>query len=87
MSGLLSCTAGVLQVIVAERGALVFVFNLSPFHSFEGYKVSRKASCSWQHTLVLHDLKAETRTCSCIPEEAAAGAHVVSGSGPCLHES
>lgn len=28
-----------MQVIVAERGLLVFVFNLSPFHDYEGYKV------------------------------------------------
>ena len=51
LTGLLSCTAVMLQVIVAERGALVFVFNLSPFHSFEGYKVSRKASCSWDYRM------------------------------------
>ena len=27
------------QVIVAERGPLVWVFNFSPFNSYEGYKV------------------------------------------------
>ena len=26
------------QVIVAERGPLVFVFNFSPFNDYEGYK-------------------------------------------------
>lgn len=30
---------GVLQIIVAERGPLVFVFNFSPFNDYEGYKV------------------------------------------------
>ena len=28
-----------LQVIVAERGPLVWVFNFSPFSDYEGYKV------------------------------------------------
>lgn len=28
-----------MQVIVAERGPLVFVFNFSPFNDYEGYKV------------------------------------------------
>jgi len=28
-----------LQLIVAERGPLVFVFNFSPFNNHEGYKV------------------------------------------------
>lgn len=28
------------QVIVAERGPLVWVFNLSPFNTYEGYKVA-----------------------------------------------
>ena len=28
-----------LQIIVAERGPLVFVFNFSPFNDYEGYKV------------------------------------------------
>ena len=28
-----------MQVIVAERGLLVFVFNFSPFHDYKGYKV------------------------------------------------
>ena len=31
---------GVLQVIVAERGPLVWVFNFSPTESYEGLKVS-----------------------------------------------
>jgi hypothetical protein len=26
------------QVLVAERGPLVFVFNFSPFSDYEGYK-------------------------------------------------
>ncbi len=29
-----------MQVIVAERGPLVFVFNFSPYSDYEGYKVS-----------------------------------------------
>ncbi len=29
-----------MQVIVAERGPLVFVFNFSPYNDYEGYKVS-----------------------------------------------
>ena len=30
-----------LQVLVAERGPLVFVFNFSPFNTYEGLKVVR----------------------------------------------
>jgi 1,4-alpha-glucan branching enzyme len=33
-----------MQIIVAERGPLVFVFNFSPFNDYEGYKV-----CPLQH--------------------------------------
>ncbi len=29
-----------LQIIVAERGPLVFVFNFSPFNDYEGFKVT-----------------------------------------------
>ena len=29
-----------MQIIVAERGPLVFVFNFSPFSDYEGYKVT-----------------------------------------------
>ena len=37
-------TAAVLmQIIVAERGPLLFVFNFSPFNDYEGYKVSAAA--------------------------------------------
>jgi hypothetical protein len=36
-----------MQVIVAERGLLVFVFNFSPFHDYEGYKVRESQSCSY----------------------------------------
>ena len=54
MIALLSSTATMLQVIVAERGALVFVFNFSPFHSFEGYKVSQKAPCLWRCSRAAH---------------------------------
>ena len=31
--------SSMLQVLVAERGPLVFVFNFSPFHDYEGLKV------------------------------------------------
>ena len=35
--------AVVMQIIVAERGPLLFVFNFSPFNDYEGYKVSAAA--------------------------------------------
>ena len=75
MTGLLRSAAVMLQVIVAERGALVFVFNFSPFHSFEGYKVSRRGfsasrGAAMPPTLVLHDWKAPT--CFCLMDKAQA---------------
>eukprot|EP00891_Asterochloris_glomerata_P000493 jgi/Astpho2/493/fgenesh1_pm.00011_%23_33_t len=43
------------QVIVAERGALVFVFNFSPFHSFEGYKVGTPEAGKYRAVLSSDD--------------------------------
>ena len=35
---MLRCDVCALQLIVAERGPLLFVFNFSPFNDYEGYK-------------------------------------------------
>jgi hypothetical protein len=40
------------QLIVAERGPLVFVFNFSPFNDYEGYKV--QVSISDQRSACIH---------------------------------
>ncbi|GFH24234.1 starch branching enzyme, partial [Haematococcus lacustris] len=39
------------QVLVAERGPLLFVFNFSPFNTYEGYRVAAPAPGKWRVAL------------------------------------
>lgn len=58
-----------MQVIVAERGDLLFVFNFSPFDTYEGFKVrscgvissSTSPACVQSANLKLHANPALTR--------------------------
>ncbi|KAK9820161.1 hypothetical protein WJX72_006858 [[Myrmecia] bisecta] len=45
------------QVIVAERGPLLFIFNFSPFKDFEGYKVGVPEAGKWRVVLDSDDVK------------------------------
>ncbi|KAL6754518.1 starch branching enzyme [Haematococcus lacustris] len=39
------------QVLVAERGPLLFVFNFSPFNTYEGYRVAAPTPGKWRVAL------------------------------------
>ncbi|EIE25420.1 starch branching enzyme [Coccomyxa subellipsoidea C-169] len=45
------------QVIVAERGPLLFVFNFSPFNSYEGYKVGTPEPGRYKAVLTSDDVE------------------------------
>jgi len=39
------------QILVAERGPLVWVFNFSPFHTYEKYKIAAMSPGTWRVAL------------------------------------
>ena len=76
---------GGLQIIVAERGPLVFVFNFSPFNDYEGYKVNACADSDAPYGETTVCVMSQTRHSSSLGWAKLAG--LLLGSMTCMHGS